>query len=137
MSLAVPQNHFSRCVLAFPFLAGHKELTCWTRRLGRNSECNQTTSSSGVPSQFRMCMEYNCLLILLDPTKSIFRKKYLYTTMSTERSESPKSPKFTTAWLGPQFQKVQRDLSFVRKNVTDDQTYTQHKYWKDRNKNTL
>lgn len=57
--------------------------------------------------------------------------------MSAERSESPKSPKFTTAWLGPQIQKVQRDASFVRKNVSDDQKYTQHKYWKDRNKNTL
>ena len=39
--------------------------------------------------------------------------------------------------FGPQIQKVQRDASFVRKNVDDDQTYTQHKYWKDRNKNTL
>ena len=55
--------------------------------------------------------------------------------MSAERSESPKSPKFTTAWLGPQIQKVQRDSSFVRKNVTDDQTYTQHKYWKENTQN--
>ena len=47
------------------------------------------------------------------------RKKSIF-TMSAERSESPKSPKFTTAWLGPQIQKVQRDASFIRKNVDDD-----------------